>query len=49
MTKILKTEQGQTMAEYAFVLGVITIGVVLAFTSLASATVTALRGVVGYL
>jgi Flp pilus assembly pilin Flp len=39
-------EEGQTMAEYAVVLGVISIGVITAFASLSSWVEGAIQGVV---
>jgi Flp pilus assembly pilin Flp len=42
-------EEGQTMAEYAVVLGVITIGVVAVFGLLAGAVQGAVNTVIGYI
>jgi Flp pilus assembly pilin Flp len=48
LTNIFRTETGQTMTEYAVTLGVITIGIVLALTSLASVTVNTILRVAGF-
>ena len=42
-------DDGQTMAEYAVVLGVITLGVVLAIGFLSGAITSAISSVVGFL
>jgi|1186.fasta_scaffold965833_1 Flp pilus assembly pilin Flp len=42
-------EEGQTMAEYAVVLGVITIGVVAVFGLLAGAVTGAINTVIGFI
>jgi len=50
LSKLQREEEGQTMAEYAVVLAVITLLVVVALTQLSGAIVTALdnvRGVIG--
>jgi Flp pilus assembly pilin Flp len=49
MTKNIHAEQGQTMAEYAVVLGVITASLLLAFSDLSSAAANAIDAVVTYL
>lgn len=45
---IFRTETGQTATEYAVVLGVISIGIVLAMTSLSEAIVKSIENVVGF-
>jgi Flp pilus assembly pilin Flp len=45
----LAREEGQTMAEYGVVLGVITLGAVLAFTALGGSISGAINGVVSRL
>jgi Flp pilus assembly pilin Flp len=47
ISKIRRAEDGQTMAEYAVILGVITLLVVVALTTLSGAIVTALNNVAG--
>ena len=47
-THIPRSETGQTATEYAVALGVITIGVVLALTTLADAIVKSIQNVVGF-
>jgi Flp pilus assembly pilin Flp len=42
-------EEGQTMAEYAVVLGVITIAVVAVFTALSGAITGAVNTVIGFI
>jgi Flp pilus assembly pilin Flp len=49
MTKRIHAEIGQTMAEYAVVLGVITLAVVLTFTALGTAAGSAINSVTGLL
>ncbi len=46
MLERLRDESGQTMAEYAVVLGVITIGVVLVLTALSTAIQNTLTNVI---
>ena len=48
LTKTFRSQTGQTMTEYSVVLGVITIGIVLALTSLADATIRSIERVVGF-
>ena len=48
-TKLTRRENGQTMAEYAVVLGVITPVLVLVFATMGSAIVARLQTVVGFL
>jgi len=43
-----RSETGQTATEYAVALGVISIGVVLALTSLSDAIVKSIQNVVGF-
>jgi len=47
-TDIFRSEIGQTMTEYGVALGVITIGIVLALTSLREATIVTIERVAGY-
>ena len=47
LSKLQREEEGQTMAEYAVVLAVITLLVVVALTSLSDAIVAALDNVMG--
>jgi Flp pilus assembly pilin Flp len=47
ISKIRQAEDGQTMAEYAVILGVITLLVVVALTTLSGAITTALGNVAG--
>ena len=42
-------EEGQTMAEYAVVLGVITLAVVAVFGALSGAITTAVNNVIGFI
>jgi Flp pilus assembly pilin Flp len=44
-----RREEGQTMAEYAIVLAVITPAIILAFGVLSGAIVPAIENVIGYL
>jgi Flp pilus assembly pilin Flp len=48
-SKLMAREDGQTMAEYAVVLGVITLIVLAALQALSGAITTALQAVVGVL
>jgi Flp pilus assembly pilin Flp len=49
MNKKIHIEHGQTMAEYAVMLGVITAGLLLAFTTLGSTVTNAIDSIVGLL
>ena len=47
--RLLRREDGQTMAEYAVVIGVITPIIVLAFAAMSDAVASRLETVVGFL
>jgi len=47
--RLLRREEGQTMAEYAVVIGVITPIIVLAFAAMSDAVASRLETVVGFL
>ena len=49
ISKLQREEDGQTMAEYAVVLGVITLTVVAVFGALSGAIQTAVNNVIGFI
>ncbi len=49
LSKLQREEEGQTMAEYAVVLGVITLTVVAVFGALSGAIQTAVNNVIGFI
>jgi Flp pilus assembly pilin Flp len=49
LSKLQREEEGQTMAEYAVVLGVITLTVVAVFGALSGAITGAVNNVIGFI
>jgi Flp pilus assembly pilin Flp len=49
IAKLQQREEGQTMAEYAVILGVIGLAISLALTALSGAIASAINAVIGYM